>query len=204
MIFRENLTNLMAERDISNVKLGKYLGVSDTAVMKWKRGEAVPAIDKALKIAEFFDVSVDELLGKHIDTEREISLPLVGIVPAGPFDILNEDEWDETLSVSADLLAGRPKNNCVSMKVAGDSMAPYLLEGDILVVHRQPYAVNGNIIVAYDPAVNGYTVKRFQQTGDTVTLLPYNNAYKPMKYNNPAEQELNIYGVCVGLKRKLV
>ena len=79
MIFRENLTNLMAERDISNVKLGKYLGVSDTAVMKWKRGEAVPAIDKALKIAEFFDVSVDELLGKRIDTEREISLPIVGV-----------------------------------------------------------------------------------------------------------------------------
>ena len=65
MIFADNLTNLMKDKDISNVKLGKILGVSDTAVMKWKRGDAVPAIDKAMKIAEFFDVSLDELLGKR-------------------------------------------------------------------------------------------------------------------------------------------
>ena len=90
------------------------------------------------------------------------------------------------------------------MQVTGDSMAPYLLEGDVLIVHRQPYAYNGNIVVMYDPTLNGYTVKRFQRNGDTVTLIPYNNEHKPMKYNNPSEQQLNLYGVCVGLKRKLV
>lgn len=204
MIFRENLTNLMAERDISNVKLGKILGVSDTAVMKWKRGDAVPAIDKALKIAEYFGLSIDELLGKPINTERLIALPLVGYISAGPFDILNEDQWDETRSVQCRLLAERPKKECVAMEVMGDSMMPYLLEGDVLVVHRQTYAVNGNIIVAYDPILNGYTVKKYHQTGDNVTLVPYNPEYKTLKYNNPNEQQLNLYGVCVGLERKLV
>lgn len=204
MIFKENLTNLMSESDINNKTLANIVGVSEEAVRKWRNGLAVPGIDKAIKIAEYFSISIDELLGKRLDTEREITLPLVGIISAGPFDILNEDQWDERLSVSADLLAGRPKNNCVTMQVTGDSMAPYLLEGDVLVVHRQPYAVNGNIIVCYDPVLNGYTVKRFQQNGDAVTLIPYNEQYKPMKYNNPSEQQLNLYGVCVGLKRKLV
>lgn len=204
MIFSENLINLMAEKEVSNVKLGKYLGVSDTAVLKWKRGEAVPAVDKVLKIAEYFGISLDELLGTRMDTERNVSLPLVGVISAGPFDILNEDQWDERLSVPVDLLAGRPANGCVTMKVSGDSMAPYLLEGDVLIVHRQTSAVNGNIVVMYDPILNGYTVKRFQQTGDNVVLAPYNDQYKPLRYNNPKEQELNLYGVCVGLKRKLV
>lgn len=204
MIFHKNLTFLMNERDISNVKLGKILGVSDTAVMKWKRGDAVPAIDKAMKIAEYFDVSVDELLGKPIDINRLITLPLVGLISAGPFEILNEDQWNETRSVQVRLLADRPRNECVTMEVMGDSMSPYLLEGDILVVHRQTYAVNGNIAIVYDPVVNGYTVKRFQQNGDTVILEPYNNDYKPIKYTNPNEQQLNVYGVCVGLERKLV
>ena len=204
MVFQDNLTFLMEERDISNVKLGKILGVSDTAVMKWKRGEASPAIDKALKIAEYFGISVDELLGKRIETDRNVSLPLVGVISAGPFDILNEDAWDESLTVSADLLAGRAPKNCVTLKVSGDSMAPYLLDGDVLIVNRQSYAVNGNIIVAYDPILNGYTVKRFQQNGDTIILVPYNEEYKPVKFSNPTEQQLNLYGVCVGLKRKLV
>lgn len=204
MIFSENLTILMLDHDISNVKLGKILGVSDTAVMKWKRGEAVPAADKAMKMAEFFGVTFEDLFGKPIATERSVSLPLVGVISAGAFDILNEDQWDEKRSVQARLLADRPKKNCVAMEVSGDSMAPYLLPGDILVVHRQPYAVNGNIIIAYDPTLNGYTVKKYKQNGDTVVLEPYNSEYKPMTYNNPKEQELRLYGVCVGLERKLV
>lgn len=205
MIFKENLTFLMSENDISNKALANEVGVSEEAVRKWRNGMAIPGVDKALKIAEYFGVPIDELLGKVIQsTERTILLPLVGVISAGPFDILNEDEWDEKLSVSVDLLADRPKNNCVAMKVTGDSMAPYLLEDDILVVHRQPYAVNGNIIVVYDPALNGYTVKKYKQNGDKVILEPYNTAYKPIKYTNPSEQQLNLYGVCVGLKRKLV
>ena len=204
MIFSENLTNLMLDNDISNVKLGKILGVSDTAVMKWKRGEAIPAVDKVMNIADYFGISLDELLGKPITTERTISLPLVGMISAGPFDILNEDQWEDKRSVQCRLLAERPKRECVALEVVGDSMVPYLLEGDILVVHRQPYAVNGNIIVVYDPALNGYTVKKYIQNGDSVVLQPYNDQYKPMKYNNPTEQQLNLYGVCVGLERKLV
>ena len=204
MGFSENLINLMQENDISNVKLGKVLGVSDTAVMKWKRGDAVPAIDKAVKIAEFFNVSIDELLGKPLNTERTISLPIVGVIAAGPFDILNEDAWDDSKTVQARLLAGRPAKECVLLQVDGDSMAPLLMAGDVLVVHRQSYAVNGNIIVAYDPVLNGYTVKRYQQTGDSVTLVPCNPEYQAMRYNNPNEQQLNLYGVCVGLERKLV
>lgn len=205
MIFVENLTNLMKENDISNVKLGKILGVSDTAVMKWKRGEAVPAVDKVMMIAEYFGVSLDELMGKPLHTEQaSISLPLVGVISAGPFEILNEDQWNEKRTVQARLLADRPKRECVTMEVMGDSMEPYLLEGDVLVVHRQNYAVNGNIIVVYDPSLNGYTVKRYKQNGDKVILEPYNGHYSPMVYNNPKEQELRLYGVCVGLERKLV
>ena len=205
MIFKENLTFLMSENDISNKALANEVGVSEEAVRKWRNGMAIPGVDKALKIAEYFGVPIDELLGKVIQsTERTVFLPLVGVISAGPFDILNEDEWDEKLSVSVDLLADRPKNNCVAMKVTGDSMAPYLLEDDILVVHRQTYAVNGNIIVAYDPTLNGYTVKRYKQNGDKVILEPYNGHYAPMVYNNPREQELRLYGVCVGLERKLV
>lgn len=204
MIFSDNLTKLMSERDINNTALAEILGVSREAVRQWKTGQIVPTIDKASKLADYFEMSLDELLGKPLDTEQMIKLPLVGAVNAGPFDIINDAEWTDNRSVSVRLLQGRSKKECVAIEVIGDSMSPYLLPGDILVVHRQSYAVNGNIIVAYDPTVNGYTVKRFEQTGDTVKLLPFNSDYKPYIYNNPTEQQLNLYGVCVGLERKLV
>lgn len=205
MLLADNINRLMSANNVSNGDLAKYIGdVSGESVRRWRNGAVMPPIDKAFKIAQYFNVSVESLMGSHIYTEQQIKLPLVGLISAGPFDILNEEDWNDSCTVSVQLLADRPKKECVSMKVIGDSMYPYLCENDVLVVHRQTYAVNGNIIIAYDPTLNGYTVKRYNQRGDSVQLEPFNNEYKPIKYNNPTEQILQIYGVCVGMERKLV
>lgn len=204
MLLSDNINRLMLDKNISNVQLGKELDISTEAIRSWRNGTKIPTVDKLAKLASYFSVSLDALMGTPLDTEQIIKLPLVGAVNAGPFEILNETQWSDNRSVSVRLLQSRPKKECVAIEVVGDSMSPYLLPGDILIVHRQSYAVNGNIIVAYDPTVNGYTVKRFEQTGDTVKLLPFNSNYKPYIYTNPTEQELNLYGVCVGLERKLV
>lgn len=210
MLLFDNVNRLMTDGNVSNEVLAQYISersgdkTSREAVRKWRNGINFPPIDKAQIIAEYFNVSLDNLMGTPLNTEQIIKLPLVGAVNAGPFDIINDAEWTDNRSVSVRLLQGRSKKECVAIEVIGDSMSPYLLPGDILVVHRQSYAVNGNIIVAYDPTANGYTVKRFEQTGDTVKLLPFNSNYEPYIYTNPTEQELNLYGVCVGLERKLV
>ena len=204
MLLADNINRLMEDRNISNNQLGKELDLSTETIRNWRNGIKVPTVDKLLKLANYFSVSLDTLMGTPVYTEQIVALPLVGAVSAGSFDILNEDEWTDERSVSVKMLQGRPQKECVTIEVIGDSMSPHLLPGDILIVHRQTHAVNGNIVVTYDPTLNGYTVKKFFQTGDNVTLEPYNAEYKAMRYNNPSEQQLMIYGVCVGLERKLV
>ena len=204
MLLADNINRLMSDANISNIQLGKELGISTEAIRSWRNGTKVPTVDKLAKLANYFSVSLDALMGTPVYTEQMIVLPLVGAVSAGSFEILNEDDWKDECSVSAKMLQGRPQKECVTIEVIGDSMSPHLLPGDILIVHRQTHAVNGNIVVIYDPTLNGYTVKKFFQTGDNVTLEPYNAEYKAMRYNNPSEQQLMIYGVCVGLERKLV
>lgn len=204
MILSDNINRLMQDNNLSNVQLGKEIGISDETIRKWRNGQTIPPIDKAKLLANYFHISLDSLMGEPIYTEQMIALPLVGAVSAGSFEILAEDDWKNECSVSVKMLQGRPQKECVTIEVIGDSMTPYLLPGDILIVHRQTHAVNGNIVVIYDPTLNGYTVKKFFQTGDNVILEPYNAEYKAMRYNNPSEQQLMIYGVCVGLERKLV
>lgn len=205
MVFADNLLNLMNESGINTIELGKILGVSDESISNWKKGKSVPKIDVALKIANYFGVSLDELLGKPLNTERIIQIPLVGAVNAGFFSIENEEEWKNRFcSISMRLLQGRNQKECVALEVVGDSMLPLLLPGDILIVHKQETAYNGNIVIAYDTNENGYTVKRFYRQSDTVILDPVNKDYPQMKYTRPSWKELNLYGVCVGLERKLV
>lgn len=51
------------ERHMTQAELGEALFVSKQAVGKWERNEALPAPELIVKIAKYFNVSVDELLG---------------------------------------------------------------------------------------------------------------------------------------------
>lgn len=69
----ENLRRLRAERGIKQEELAKHIGISVQSVSKWERGETLPDITLLPKIAEFYSVSADELLGTGKSRrEREI------------------------------------------------------------------------------------------------------------------------------------
>ena len=59
----ENIKRLRQQRGITQEKFAEYVKVSAPAVSKWERGETLPDITLILPIANFFDVSTDELLG---------------------------------------------------------------------------------------------------------------------------------------------
>jgi transcriptional regulator with XRE-family HTH domain len=50
----------------SQADLAKKSGVSRVMIGKYERGEAVPSIDAAKKIADAFEVSLDQLVGEGI------------------------------------------------------------------------------------------------------------------------------------------
>ncbi|MBR6861225.1 MAG: helix-turn-helix transcriptional regulator [Acidaminococcaceae bacterium] len=53
------------EKGMSQMELAERLGVTQGAVMKWETGRCLPALDRAVEIAETFDCSVDDLICKE-------------------------------------------------------------------------------------------------------------------------------------------
>jgi repressor LexA len=74
-----------------------------------------------------------------------------------------------------------------------------ILDGDLLAVHRQETAENGQIVVAR--IEDEVTVKRFRKRGAIVRLLPENPDYEPIRIDL-REQPLVIEGLGVGVLRK--
>lgn len=62
--FSTKLRDLIEEKGITKQKLSEEIGVSRQAISQYCDGSTVPNADKFLKIAEFFDVSLDYLVGK--------------------------------------------------------------------------------------------------------------------------------------------
>lgn len=60
----EIFERLLKEAGITAYKVSKDTGISQTTLSDWKRGRSVPKTEKLQIIADYFDVSLDFLLGK--------------------------------------------------------------------------------------------------------------------------------------------
>ena len=63
MDFRIRLKELRKERGISQVEIAKILNMSKMAVSHWEKGNSEPSIEQLKVLAQFFDVSIDYLVG---------------------------------------------------------------------------------------------------------------------------------------------
>ena len=68
MEFHEKLFRLRKEKGLSQEELGNLLHVARQTVSKWESGETTPELEKLMCLADIFDVSLDELVGRNVKT----------------------------------------------------------------------------------------------------------------------------------------
>lgn len=66
----ENIRSLRKQRKMTQEKLAEALGVTVGAVYKWESGQSQPELNLLVEMADFFDTSVDMLLGYRIKDNR--------------------------------------------------------------------------------------------------------------------------------------
>lgn len=73
--FIKKLSILLEEKNITQRELAEKINVTEVTISRYLSGERSPRIEIVSKIAEFFGVSIDSLLGKEetasIDTNDE-------------------------------------------------------------------------------------------------------------------------------------
>ena len=64
MSFGKKLRSLRQEKKLSQVELSKKLNVTSQALSQYELGKRIPDAEMIIRIADFFDVSVDYLLDR--------------------------------------------------------------------------------------------------------------------------------------------
>jgi len=193
-------------RGLTQVQVARHMGIGQSGYSDWERGNVKLDSGSLARVAELFDCSVDWLLGRDALPEntrpytRGVRIPVLGTVVAGiPLeavqDIVDYEEIDGKLAATGEFFA---------LLVRGSSMEPRFVEGDTVIVRRQPDVESGEIAIVF---VNGdeATMKKVLKQPNGITLIAFNPAaYEPHYYSNEqiAELPITIYGKVVELRGK--
>lgn len=216
----QNLKKIRKLKGITQQKLANDFNVAIGTISMWESDKRDPDSNTIAKLAKYFGVSVDYLLG--IDnfinefSEENLNLleakaskflnktriPVLGTIPAGiPIEAIEEIlDYEE---ISQDMAQ---KGNFFALKVRGDSMLPTIKDGDVVIVKQQDDCESGQICVVM---INGFdaTLKEIKKDPQGVWVLPHNSNcnFKPTFFSNKEVEEIpvRIIGIAVEIRRSL-
>lgn len=198
----KNLETLMQEKQISQTRLSKISGVSQSYIFKILNDQIKkPSLDTLEKLATALDSTVAQLnhsleLPKEADPVVGLrKVPLISWVQAGlPTPVSSLDDLDKWYICPVSI-----SNEGFALKVRGESMEPMFYEGDIVFIDPEVPAESGRIVAAVDDGAADpeATLKKLVKDGSDYYLKALNPEWPGPKFQ-PFTQSMRIAGVAVG------
>lgn len=202
MRLTDKLDQLMIEKKINRMELSKQSGIPYTTIVNfYEKGTDNVKLSTLKKLAKYFGVSLDYLADDDEESRNVIKepsapyitsdflslslnkkIPVVGVIRAGE-PILAEQNIIGNVELPAELV--NSEEEYFGLRVIGDSMnLSRIYENDIVIVKKQGYVENGEIAIVLVNGENA-TVKKFYQSGTTITLIPNssNASHMPKVYD---------------------
>lgn len=212
----DRLRRIRTQKGLSQAEVAKAIGVRQQTYQGWESGAHGPRWQRAQKLAEYFQVSTEWLLGEkgtaggaldsaenNVDAAPAARMvPLISWTRAGewteaidPYEPGVAEEW-----IPAPREASR-WSYC--LRVVGDSMTsphgtPSIPEGSIIIVDpdkRTPK--NGQIVIARLNGSDNVTCKAYSEDAGRAYLRPLNPQYPTIT------DEFEVIGSVVGLYQDL-
>lgn len=198
-LFGARLTELMKENGDTIYSLSEVVGMTPSAISRYRSGGHAPRADVVERMAQRYHVSPRWLIGavdertENQDLSRYAKLiPVLGQVAAGePLLPVEKATQYEPVNQSEQL--------DFALVLRGDSMTgARMYDGDMLFVRRQEDVEDGELaVVEIEEEV---TVKRVYRYGDTIVLRPENPMLKEMIFRAPYEGVIRILGKVIYVK----
>lgn len=197
-VFSSNLKRLLKEKNITQLELADYIGVSDASVNNWANGKKMPRMDKVDKICKYLKIKRSDLIEDKSDLsnipgviplEKIRKIPILGTISCGE-PIFADENYEGYFIADSSIKAS------FALRAKGASMIEANINDGNLVLLRKDFEfINGNIyaVLIDDEA----TLKRVYKTGNTYTLNPANVNYQPIVLTD--NEEAMILGEMVGV-----
>lgn len=200
---------LREEKGLNMKEAATQLQLPYTTYRNYEQGLREPNSETLVQIANFYEVSVDYLIGRsknraiHLYEKPTIppgfsplpemaQVPLVGRIACGT-PITAEQNVEQIVSIPAAWRA------TFTLMCKGDSMAPRIQDGDLVAVRSQPEVENGEIAAVR--IGEEATLKHVYVYPNYIELRPENPEYESIIKIGPDMADVVIEGKAVGLCR---
>ncbi len=90
MLIGKRLKEIRLSKGISQQALADKIGVSKVSVCGYENSKRIPSLPIVIKLAEVFDISIDELLGRDIKIIAEKDKPYYATIALEELNFLKE------------------------------------------------------------------------------------------------------------------
>lgn len=206
------IKQIREHKKLTQVELSRKLGVTHSSISRYESctGEPNSAFLTAL-FSSFPDLNANWLLTgsgpmfqelQQVDASflgDTISVPIVGEIAAGqPAELFYEEPW-KLVDLPRALLSFSPPY--MVFRVSGDSMAPFVLPGDLVVCSQDWREVDTSGKIMAFRCEDGITLKKLVEDykRKVTMLVPLNSHYEPMIYSegDPDIVMIGILDLCI-------
>lgn len=108
----DRIKELREKKELTQTELSKQLDISRNTIASWESNRRIPELGTAKILADFFDVSIDSLLGRVDKPNQRKDLPrtVASYLPEG-FDELTPEAREEILNFIDYIMVKYAKKN---------------------------------------------------------------------------------------------
>lgn len=189
--------------------IAKELSIPSGSITAWKKG-SVPQARTVSKIANYFGVSVEYLLGQtddrspeektpsyeegsntiFLDSDKIRMIPLFESVSAG-FGAYPDEQVIDYIPLYIPNPHEARETLCITVR--GDSMYPKIEDGDVIQVHKQDSVDSGRIAVVLIDGMEA-VVKKVTYGADWIELHSINPEYKTRRFEGQSVTRVRVLG----------
>ena len=205
-MFKNIFIKLCNEKGESPSFVCRQVGIAPATFSGWT-DTTIPRKATLYRIADYFGVSVDYLLGNTIDVNEKtpdektnaVLLDGQNIFMIPIFENASAGFGAMAIDMVVDYLplyftSAQEAEETICIKVRGDSMYPKIEDGDLIQVHKQSTVDSGQVGVVLIDGEEAF-VKKVVYGETWIELHSFNPMYKTMRFNGADTLRIQILGV---------
>lgn len=215
MTLGKRLKKVLRKLNLTQIALAKQINISNVVINRYIKDKTMPDLNFLNKLATQLNININWLITgegamfptrniKQIGDQEYYYMPIFESVSCGSPQEIETAEPIDHIMINTNSLSG-DFNNYFSFFASGNSMEPYISNGDVVIVKQESewqQAEDRICVVNVEGEITLKKVKTFM-AGQEILLQPFNKDYQPILLDKELARNSLLVGIAVMSIRNL-